>query len=300
MDSIAKSRKPKPSSDRRVKLRAELEVLTEQAAAAARMLKLLGNEYRLLILCFLAAHGEMKVGDLVDAVGLSQSALSQHLALLREDGLVAYRREFADAVLSCCRSARSADSQIAQRYLLRRSCLMAASRFAAVVILALCALPAMAETDEPYPPLLQPLIVEQVPGAPIYYTIGSPGIPEQKNQGHTSNAGFVVTTDGVVVFDALGTPSLGWNLLEAIKRITSAPVRYNIVSHYHADHIYGLQAFKDHSAEHRRRAAAGDGIPRGRRDCRRACRATARPAAPRARAMGRRQHPRRAARYHFR
>jgi len=125
---------------------------------------------------------------------------------------------------------------------------MAASRFAAVVILALCALPAMAETDEPYPPLLQPLIVEQVPGAPIYYTIGSPGIPEQKNQGHTSNAGFVVTTDGVVVFDALGTPSLGWNLLEAIKRITSAPVRYNIVSHYHADHIYGLQAFKDHSA----------------------------------------------------
>ena len=125
---------------------------------------------------------------------------------------------------------------------------MAASRFAAVVILALCALSAMAETDEPYPPLLQPLIVEQVPGAPIYYTIGSPGIPEQKNQGHTSNAGFVVTTDGVVVFDALGTPSLGWNLLEAIKKITSAPVRYNVVSHYHADHIYGLQAFKDHSA----------------------------------------------------
>jgi glyoxylase-like metal-dependent hydrolase (beta-lactamase superfamily II) len=125
---------------------------------------------------------------------------------------------------------------------------MAASRFATVVILAMCALPAMAETDEPYPPLLQPLIVEQVPGAPIYYTIGSPGIPEQKNQGHTSNAGFVVTTDGVVVFDALGTPSLGWNLLEAIKRITSAPVRYNVVSHYHADHIYGLQAFKDHSA----------------------------------------------------
>jgi len=125
---------------------------------------------------------------------------------------------------------------------------MAASRFAAVVILALCVLPALADTGEPYPPLLQPLIVEQVPGVPIYYTIGSPGIPEQKNQGHTSNAGFVVTTDGVVVFDALGTPSLGWNLLEAIKKITTAPVRYNVVSHYHADHIYGLQAFKDHSA----------------------------------------------------
>jgi DNA-binding transcriptional ArsR family regulator len=93
MDAITKSRKPKPSPDRGVKLRAELEVLTEQAAAAARMLKLLGNEHRLLILCFLIAQGEMRVGDLVDAVGLSQSALSQHLALLREDGLVAFRRE---------------------------------------------------------------------------------------------------------------------------------------------------------------------------------------------------------------
>ncbi len=125
---------------------------------------------------------------------------------------------------------------------------MALSRFAAVVVLALCAIPAVAKTDQPYPPLLQPLTVEQVPGAPIYYTIGSPGIPEQKNQGHTSNAGFVVTADGVVVFDALGTPSLGWNLLEAIKKIAAAPVRYNVISHYHADHIYGLQAFKDHSA----------------------------------------------------
>jgi DNA-binding transcriptional ArsR family regulator len=93
MDAITKSRKPKTSPDRHVKLRAELEVLTEQAAAAARMLKLLGNEHRLLILCFLIAQGEMRVGDLVDAVGLSQSALSQHLALLREDGLVAFRRE---------------------------------------------------------------------------------------------------------------------------------------------------------------------------------------------------------------
>ena len=110
----------------------------------------------------------------------------------------------------------------------------------------------------------QPLIIEQVPGAPIYYTLGSPGVPEQKNEGHTSNAGFVVTTDGVVVFDALGTPSLGWNLLEAIKKITDKPMRYNVVSHYHADHIYGLQAFKDHSASVDRRAAARDRIPRGR------------------------------------
>ncbi len=109
-------------------------------------------------------------------------------------------------------------------------------------------LPAAAQEKQPYPPLIEPLVIEQVPGAPIYYTVGSPGIPAQQNEGHTSNAGFVVTSDGVVVFDALGTPSLGWNLLQAINKLTDRPVRYNVVSHYHADHIYGLQAFKDHSA----------------------------------------------------
>jgi DNA-binding transcriptional ArsR family regulator len=92
----ATTRLPKPGVRRRSVKAArggsEIELLAAQAATAARMLKLLGNESRLLILCLLAAHGEMKVGDLVDQVGLSQSALSQHLSLLREDGLVAFRR----------------------------------------------------------------------------------------------------------------------------------------------------------------------------------------------------------------
>jgi glyoxylase-like metal-dependent hydrolase (beta-lactamase superfamily II) len=114
--------------------------------------------------------------------------------------------------------------------------------------LALGVLPAAAQQGEPYPPLIEPLGIAQVRGEPIYYTLGSPGVPAQQNEGHTSNAGFVVTSDGVVVFDALGTPSLGWNLLQAIRKITDKPVRYNVVSHYHADHIYGLQAFKDHSS----------------------------------------------------
>jgi DNA-binding transcriptional ArsR family regulator len=60
---------------------------------AARLLRLLANERRLLILCFLATSGEMSVGALVEALGLSQSALSQHLAKLRREGLVHYRRE---------------------------------------------------------------------------------------------------------------------------------------------------------------------------------------------------------------
>ncbi len=67
--------------------------LERKAAEAAGLLKLLANENRLLILCRLAVAGEMSVGDLADAVDLSQSALSQHLAKMREDGLVATRRE---------------------------------------------------------------------------------------------------------------------------------------------------------------------------------------------------------------
>lgn len=64
-----------------------------QAAEAAQFLKLLANEHRLLVLCHLLTAGETSVSSLVDQVGLSQSALSQHLSKLREDGLVTFRRE---------------------------------------------------------------------------------------------------------------------------------------------------------------------------------------------------------------
>jgi DNA-binding transcriptional ArsR family regulator len=70
----------------------DLTGLREKAGEAARMLGLLANENRLLALCHLAAAGEMTVGALAGAVGLSQPALSQHLAKLREDGLVATRK----------------------------------------------------------------------------------------------------------------------------------------------------------------------------------------------------------------
>jgi DNA-binding transcriptional ArsR family regulator len=71
---------------------AALKKLAKQAGDAAQLLKMLANEKRLLILCFLAVRGEMTVGELVDVVKLSQSALSQHLAKLRADGLVEFRR----------------------------------------------------------------------------------------------------------------------------------------------------------------------------------------------------------------
>ncbi len=69
---------------------AELE---RRAAEAAQMLKLLANENRLMILCRLVAQREMSVGNLAAGVGLSQSALSQHLARMREEGLVTARRD---------------------------------------------------------------------------------------------------------------------------------------------------------------------------------------------------------------
>lgn len=74
----------------KVPLPAEFEL---HAAQAAQFLKLLANEHRLLVLCHLLASGESSVNALVEQGGLSQSALSQHLAKLREDGLVTFRRE---------------------------------------------------------------------------------------------------------------------------------------------------------------------------------------------------------------
>ncbi|MDO9641312.1 MAG: metalloregulator ArsR/SmtB family transcription factor [Brevundimonas sp.] len=69
-----------------------LQQFHTRAGEAARLLKALSNEKRLMILCRLG-DGECAVGELIPLVGLSQSALSQHLAVLREEGLVAARRE---------------------------------------------------------------------------------------------------------------------------------------------------------------------------------------------------------------
>jgi glyoxylase-like metal-dependent hydrolase (beta-lactamase superfamily II) len=88
----------------------------------------------------------------------------------------------------------------------------------------------------------------------IYYVEGIPGIATD-NEGFISNAGFVITGEGVVVFDALGTPSLAKKLIELIKSVTDQAIKRVIVSHYHADHIYGLQVFKEEGA----RIYAADG-----------------------------------------
>jgi DNA-binding transcriptional ArsR family regulator len=72
---------------------ADIAILERKAGEAAELLRLIGNENRLLILCRLIAEEELSVGDIAEAVGVSQSALSQHLARMREQKVVAARRE---------------------------------------------------------------------------------------------------------------------------------------------------------------------------------------------------------------
>jgi glyoxylase-like metal-dependent hydrolase (beta-lactamase superfamily II) len=89
-------------------------------------------------------------------------------------------------------------------------------------------------------PGLQPRAV--APG--VWFVQGEAALGSPANRNFISNAAFVVTGDGVVVIDALGSPALAEELLQAIRRVTPQPVRQLIVTHYHADHVYGLQVFK--------------------------------------------------------
>lgn len=75
------------------KLKLSLADFEVQASQAARIMKSLGNEKRLMILCKLMELGEMSVIPMAEAVGLSQSALSQHLARMREEEIVDFRRD---------------------------------------------------------------------------------------------------------------------------------------------------------------------------------------------------------------
>ncbi len=72
---------------------ADLEFMQQGAARAAALLCAVGNEHRLLVLCLLIEQGEASVGTLLEQVRLSQSALSQHLARMRDEGLVTFRRD---------------------------------------------------------------------------------------------------------------------------------------------------------------------------------------------------------------
>lgn len=93
-----------------------------------------------------------------------------------------------------------------------------------------------AETDIDMP-------IHQV-GPHSYYAAGHLEEATAENQGFIANAGFVITGDGVVVFDTLGSPALADRLIGEIRRRTPQPIKLVVVSHYHADHFYGIPAFQ--------------------------------------------------------
>jgi len=97
---------------------------------------------------------------------------------------------------------------------------------------------ALAAVAQPLPLKLQPKKASER----VYYFEGEPAVASSANRGFNSNAAFVVTNDGVVVFDALGTPALGAAMKAAIAGVTKQPIRLVILSHFHADHFYGLQS----------------------------------------------------------
>lgn len=99
-----------------------------------------------------------------------------------------------------------------------------------------------------YPPATVNVRAEKV-AAHSYYIPGMAGAASTRNEGFMSNAGFVITPAGVVVFDTLGSPSLAQDMVKRIRALTKLPIKRVIVSHYHADHYYGIQVFKDLGAE---------------------------------------------------
>src|SRR5690606_14698186 len=112
------------------------------------------------------------------------------------------------------------------------------SRWLASLLLATTASLACAADAEPA------MVVKQA-GPHSYYVEGLSALGSSENQNFISNAGFVITPKSVVVIDALGSPKLAERLVAEIKKITTLPISDVIVTHYHADHIYGLQYFKD-------------------------------------------------------
>jgi glyoxylase-like metal-dependent hydrolase (beta-lactamase superfamily II) len=78
-----------------------------------------------------------------------------------------------------------------------------------------------------------------------YFLFGNISTLNENNRGFNANAGFIITDEGVVVIDTLGTPKLGRRLVNTIRCVTDKPIKYLIVTHNHPDHTYGAAGFMD-------------------------------------------------------
>lgn len=82
----------------------------------------------------------------------------------------------------------------------------------------------------------------------VYFVQGATGVATD-NEGFISNASVIIGDESITLVDALGSPSLAEQLLYLIREISDLPITRVISTHYHADHIYGLQVFKDQGAQ---------------------------------------------------
>ena len=97
--------------------------------------------------------------------------------------------------------------------------------------------------------MAQPAITPIEVAPQTFFVQGLPETGSPANQNFISNAGFVIGPTGVIVIDALGSPEIARRLIEQIRQRTDKPITAVILTHYHADHVYGLQSFVDAGAK---------------------------------------------------
>ncbi|MCK4709301.1 MAG: MBL fold metallo-hydrolase, partial [Gammaproteobacteria bacterium] len=104
-----------------------------------------------------------------------------------------------------------------------------------------------AEFNFKYPRSTVEMVLQKV-SEHVYFVQGATGIATD-NQGFISNATVVISDKGITIIDGLGSPSLAEQLLSEVRKISELPVIRVIATHYHADHIYGLQVFEEMGAK---------------------------------------------------
>ena len=102
----------------------------------------------------------------------------------------------------------------------------------------------------------QPAVALQRVSASTWFAQGEAALGGSANRNFISNAGVIATPAGAVVIDALGSPVLALELIAEIRRVTGLAVTHVVLTHYHADHIYGLQEFRKAGAKIIAHAAA--------------------------------------------